>query len=634
MKHVLVGTAGHVDHGKTTLIHALTGTDTDRLQEEKERGMSIDLGFACLTLPDGNRVSVVDVPGHEKFLKNMLAGAGGVDVALLVVAADEGMMPQTWEHLNILKLLQVKRGVVAITRADLADKETLAVCRQNLVQQLAGSFLEKAPVVVVSAVTGRGLNALKHAIMTEVSKTTARAAQTPFRMYIDRVFVRSGYGTVVTGTLVSGTLHKGDKAQLVPSSMAVKVRYLQIHGQQVPFAEAGNRVAVNIAGESLETIRRGEQLALPGAVSVTARADVCITLLPDTKVNHNQRLRMYIGSAEVIGRMHLLEKNIDQADGVLCQFIADKEFACQKGDKVVFRSLSPLHTLAGGIVLDPMPKPHKKGEDSVLAFLKGLMANDTVSVFNEQLKARLFIEADAVHLLLKCSAEEADSILQSMIEKEEVALLDNTIVIHTAQIQNLINRVVSILDDYHHRFPLRQGIPRDELKTLLQLKATGRQTQSILQYLRSRQIVELDGLFVRLPDFRVSLSETQQAQIAAVADYYTSCGVNIPEISIVSRELKMPPDTLFALIKAGVQLGKFISVSDGCYYSAETFQTLQKTVEAYSLKKGGITVAELRDELHTNRKMALIALEFLDSKRITVRQENCHVFIQNNRTLQ
>ena len=374
MKHVIIGTAGHVDHGKTTLIQALTGTNTDRLKEEQERGMTIDIGFAALRLPDGAVAGIVDVPGHERFLKNMLAGAGGVDVALVVIAADEGVMPQTEEHLAILRLLDVRNGVVALTKMDLADREWSDAIEEDIRARLSGTFLEKSPIIRVSAKTGKGIDALRRALQSAVSRAESRNAHLPFRLPIDRVFTRPGFGTVVTGTLTAGTLRVGDAVEIAPLKITSRIRGLQIHGEKQKEAQAGCRVAVNLANIEVEALERGTQIVPVGSASSTSTFDAVLRLLPGAEngLKDRQRVRLHLGTAEILGRIRLLNARNELEPGAeaYVQFRGETEFAALRGDRFVIRTYSPMQTLGGGIVLDTAPIRRRKNDAAVLQSLE------------------------------------------------------------------------------------------------------------------------------------------------------------------------------------------------------------------------------------------------------------------------
>ena len=408
MKHVVIGTAGHVDHGKTALVRALTGVDTDRLTEEKRRGLTIELGFARLDFPDGSCAGVVDVPGHEKFIKTMLAGAGGIDLAMLVVAADEGFMPQTVEHLNILSLLGVRRGVVVLTKCDLADADWLAMARADLAARVKGTFLENAPVVETSAATGQGIEDLREMLHALVRQTREKSARVPFRLPIDRVFSVDGFGTVVTGTLIEGALHVGGEAELLPSGTRSRVRNLQVHGENTAIAVAGQRVAVNLAGIKKTDIARGDTLAEPDSVRVSRLLDVRLSCLRDSErtVENGSRVHFCHGTAARLAKVVLLDRDaLAPGESAYAQLRFTEDVAAKCGDRFVIRFYSPLETIGGGIILDDAPARHKRNDAAVLSalavrengsgaerVLQALTALDTALPSAAQLAARLGME--------------------------------------------------------------------------------------------------------------------------------------------------------------------------------------------------------------------------------------------------
>jgi selenocysteine-specific elongation factor len=625
MKHVIIGTAGHVDHGKTTLIQALTGTNTDRLKEEQERGMTIDIGFAALKLPDGTVVGIVDVPGHERFLKNMLAGITGVDVVLLVVAADESVMPQTLEHLAILRLLDVKNGVVALTKMDLVDKEWTDAVEEDVRAQLADSPLANAPIIRVSSTTGKGIDALKRALLSAVSRAEARNASLPFRLPIDRVFIRPGFGTVVTGTLVAGSMRVGDAVEIVPQQLTTRVRGLQVHGKKVEEAEAGSRVAVNLAGIEVEQIERGAQLAVPGAIHPTSTFDASIRLLPDLEapIKDRARVRIHIGAAEVLGRIRLLDDREDLRgdETAYVQFRCETALACARGDRFVLRSYSPMHTIGGGTVLDPKPPRHSRRDAAVAEALaareRGVPADLVETVL---LRAPLGLPARDLMAEAGLTPSDWELALKELVAQGRVVHLPQERIIHTAALSSLSTRAHDTLHAFHQQFPLRPGMPKEELRAALGRKVEPKPYLALLAYWQENRLVVQEGATVRLADFRVDLSERQETLLSRIEEFYAAQGIATPTIEEVCQAVKAPPDAVNALLKVGVERDRFARVADGVYYDMDTLNRLKAQIRAYVQDHGTITVAALRDLTQSNRKFALIALEYLDRIRFTRRQ--------------
>jgi selenocysteine-specific elongation factor len=624
MKHVIIGTAGHVDHGKTTLIQTLTGTNPDRLKEEQERGMTIDIGFAALKLPDGTIAGIIDVPGHERFLKNMLAGVSGVDVVLLVIAADESVMPQTSEHLDILRLLDVQNGVVALTKCDLVDREWTDAVEEDIRDQLKGSFLEEAPILRVSATTGRGIDALRRALLSAVSRTEARNAALPFRLPIDRVFTRPGFGTVVTGTLVSGQLRIGDAVEIVPLRIATRVRGLQVHGQKVPDAQAGSRVAVNLAGVETEAIERGAQLAPPGSLPPTQTFDATLRLLPHIAkpLKDRSRVRIHLGTAELLGRVRLLEERTELEPGqrAYIQFRGEAEFVCMRGDRFVLRSYSPMHTLGGGIVLDPAPPRHRKANPEMLTALSAKERGTPEDLVETTLlRFPLGTANREIPGGSGLTGPEAESALATLVDSGKAIALTGDRTIHATLFHALADRIRISLEDYHKQFPLRAGMPKEELRAALGREVEPRAFASLLTYLQA-QLLTTEGPTVRLATFQVELNERQEALLQRIEQVYREYGIAIPAIEEVCREVKAPPDAVNALLRVGTDRGRFVRVADGLYYDSQTLSHLQQLIRDYVAEHGAITVAAFRDLTNSNRKFAMTALEYFDSIRFTRRQ--------------
>ena len=624
MKHVIIGTAGHVDHGKTTLIQALTGINADRLKEEQERGMTIDIGFASLKLPDGTVAGIVDVPGHERFLKNMLAGVSGVDVVLLVVAADEGIMPQTREHLDILRLLDVKNGVVALTKMDMVEKEWTDVVEEDVRSHLAGTFLADAPIIRVSARTGKGVEALKKALQAAVSRAEERSASLPFRLPVDRVFTRPGFGTVVTGTLVAGTLHVGDAAEILPSQIATRVRGLQVHGQKVTEAFAGSRVAVNLAGVETDALERGAQIAPPGALSPTTTFDALLRLLPDGPkiLEDRERVRVHLGTLEVLGRIRLLDAHNELApeERAYIQFRGETEFACARGDRFVVRSYSPMAVIGGGVILDAHPTRHRKADADALAALEAKERGTPEDLVETVLQrcAVGMIRAEVAGAA-GLASPDAEAAVEALRLAGRVFILPGDRVFDVAILNTLTTRAIVALETYHSQFPLRAGLPREELRAALGKQVDGRAFTSLLAYWQKKDVVALEGATVRKAGFQVELNERQQTMLARIEQMYQTCSVATPSVEEVATELRTTADGVTALLKVGEGQGKFARVEDGVYYHAATIDFIKQTVAEYLREHDSISVGEFRDLTHTNRKYALQALEYLDTVRFTRR---------------
>lgn len=624
MKHVIIGTAGHVDHGKTTLIQALTGTNPDRLKEEQERGMTIDIGFASLRLPDGTIAGIVDVPGHERFLKNMLAGASGVDVVLLVIAADEGVMPQTVEHIDVLRLLDVKNGVVALTKMDAADKEWTEVVEEDVRQHLKDTFLANAPIIRVSSTTGKGIEALKKALMAAVSRAEARNASLPFRLPIDRVFTRPGFGTVVTGTLASGTIRTGDAVEIVPQKVSARVRGLQVHNQKVSEAEAGSRVAINLAGIDAIELERGAQVAPPGSITPTTSFDAVLRLLPnaDRLLEDRARVRVHLGTLEVLGRIQILENKSELGPGErsYVQFRGEAEFAALRGDRFVVRMYSPMTVIGGGIVLDTQPGRHRKDEAVTLS---GLEAKERGTP--EDLAETLLLRSPAGALraeiapAIGITPAEANSAIETLLSGQNIVLLPHERIIHSLVLQGLTQRTKEAVERFHEQFPLRPGLPREELRATLGKNMDTKAFGSLLSHWHKEQRFTSEGAFVRRANFQVQLNSKQQQLLAQIEEIYKRYDIAVPTLEEVAKELRTPVDAITSLLKVGQERNSFVKVEDGVYYHADTITRLQNVLREYLQIHDSISVGAFRDLTQSNRRFSMLALEYLDTIKFTRR---------------
>ncbi len=632
MKHVIIGTAGHVDHGKTSLIRALTGTDTDRLREEQERGMTIDLGFAQLTLPDGTQAGIVDVPGHERFLKNMLAGAGGVDVVLLVIAADESVMPQTVEHLDILRLLDVKNGVVALTKCDMVEPDWIGVVEEDIHSRLEGSFLASAPIVRVDSIRGVGIPELKRALLAAVSRAEARNSALPFRLPIDRVFTRQGFGTVVTGTLVSGTLRVGDSAEILPAGTSTRIRGLQSHGKKQATVEAGCRVAVNLAGIEREDLDRGATLAPPGVMKSGAQFDAAVTLLASAPkpLKHRARVRVHIGAAELIGRVQLLGLDeIEPGGSGFVQFRCEHDLACARGDRFVMRSYSPMRTIGGGAVLDPDPPKHKRRDAAVIAALTARQHGSPQDLVSTWLRA-----APLGRVRKECardlglSDEDAAAAIELLQSQGDAIAIDKERILDKAALQVVGERVRDALSAYHSAHPLRPGMPKEDLRGSLGRNTEPRTYSSLVHHLQRGGIITTDGATVRLEGFKVALTPKQQAMFDRVMHVFETAGYASPSLEEVVETLRVPLEAVESMVHVAVDRGTLVRIAEGLFYPASVVDQAKRVVREQVEREGCITVSQFRDLTSTSRKYAVPTLEYFDNIRFTKRVGDARVLVE------
>ncbi|MBE2197717.1 MAG: selenocysteine-specific translation elongation factor [Anaerolinea sp.] len=610
----VIGTAGHVDHGKSTLVEALTGIDPDRLAEEKAREMTIDLGFAWITLGE-EEVGIVDVPGHRDFIENMLAGVGGIDLALFVVAADEGVMPQTREHLAILDLLEVHGGVVALTKVDLVQEpDWLELVEMDLRDTLAGTALADAPIVPVSARTGQGLETLKQTLWQTLQTTPPRPDKGRPRLHIDRVFSLSGFGTVVTGTLLDGRFHLGDTVDIQPGGLKGRIRGLQTHKTKRDVALPGSRVAINLTGIDKDQVQRGDVLAAPGVVSGTILLDAAYRHLADVgaPLKHNMEVKLFIGAKEVLARTRVLgAAHIEAGSEGWLQLALSEPVAAVRGDRFILRRPSPGVTLGGGRVLDPHPgRRHRRFRLDVLDRLRTL-TQGTPAELLYQVLARLEPIAEAKLLpQAGMDRETAVTTLAELLESQQIIQVEKTLFTQAGW-QQRGERLQQIVAAYHRDNPLRLGVPREELRSRLKL-APALFNVLLTTALAAAQVAEASG-FIKLPQHEIRFNAAQQTAVTQLLRALTVAGVNSPSVKDVKAMVGE------AVYLALVDLGEVRPLNaDVIYAKAEHEQFTQKIV-AYLQKSGRINAAQVRDLLQTSRKYAIALLEHLDDVKITRR---------------
>ncbi|MCX6366646.1 MAG: selenocysteine-specific translation elongation factor [Armatimonadetes bacterium] len=624
MRHLIIGTAGHVDHGKTTLIRSLTGTNTDRLAEEQARGMTIDLGFAFLALPGEIEAGIVDVPGHERFVKNMLAGAGGVDVALLVIAADEGPMQQTREHLDILTVLGVSVGVVALTKTDLADPDIQEIAELETRELLAKTPLKDAVIVPVSAQTGVGLEALKAALTEAAAKTPLRDASAAVRLPVDRVFSLPGVGTVVTGTLIAGTLHAGDAVSLEPQGLASKARTLQAHRKKVEIAEPGMRVAVNLPGIEVSEIERGAVLCTPGALAATTLLDARLSVLPSAKkpLRHRERVRLHLGTGELLARIVLLEgaEILPGTDDVPVQFLCESDAAPVRGERFVVRTYSPARAVGGGAVVDPHPaRKYRRGDASALALFEARGEGSPEEAVYAQLSSRhAEFTAKEISDAVGFPAEAA---LETLADAGRAIVIGGTHYLSDEAARRLKEATRRTLEQYHKQNPYRKSMPRDGLRTPVSKAATVKDFHALVAYLVSEGVLVIEGTKskgLRAPDHEVIVPEGWKKPAEHILSVYQSAGFAPPNpgdfAANYPRDVHVP--TILSILCERDQL---VKIADNVYISEAAFSEVKQVVRRLASTPEGITVGGVRDAIGSSRKIVLPLLEYLDGIRFTHR---------------
>ena len=607
----VIGTAGHVDHGKSTLVRALTGIDPDRLAEEKAREMTIDLGFAWLKLPSGREVGVIDVPGHEHFIKNMLAGVCGLDLALLVVAANESIKPQTREHLAILDLMEVPQAVIVITQCDLADQDQITLVEMEIEDLIRPTRFAGSQVIAVSSLTEQGLPELKALIDKVLSQAQPRRDISKPRLPVDRVFTISGSGTIVTGTLLDGSLISGQEVEILPSGIKSRIRGLQTHKSQLNKIGPGNRVAVNLVGVSQAELKRGDVLTKPGWLIPTNILDARLRLLvqPDRPLRHNTEVSLHTGSAEVIARVRLLEKE-EALPGEITwvQFILEEPLAAVNGDHYIIRS--PMDTLGGGIIVETHPKNrHRRFRSETIENLKIRSEGKYEETLLAALKAKQPQLLEKLLVQSNLNPEVAQTGLDSLIQIGSIVALGdgkNSLLFTDVAWQQLADNILAMVLEYHRKYPLRPGIAKAEINSKVRL---GQHFADSLQKLVGSGSLVEESTLVRSPDHQIKLSPAQQSKIET---YLQQLALNPyspgPEVSL-------EPDLLDLLVYRG-QIVKTIS---GVVFSAAAYNQMTEKVLSHISKNGKITVAEARDVLGSSRKYVLALLEEMDEKKLTKR---------------
>ncbi|MDP9237138.1 MAG: selenocysteine-specific translation elongation factor [Chloroflexota bacterium] len=602
--HYVVGTAGHVDHGKSLLVEALTGIDPDRLDEEKTRGMTIDLGFAWLTLPGGRSVSIVDVPGHERFIKNMLAGAGGIDLALLVVAADDGVMPQTREHLAILDLLDVQRGVVAITKRDLVDPDWLSLVTSDVRELLAGSTLEAAPIVACSSVTREGLDELLTTIEAAIEDMPPKRDVGRPRLPIDRVFTMVGFGTVVTGTLCDGELRVGEEVEAMPGGLRGRIRGLQSHGDRVERVMPGTRTAANISGIAKEDLCRGMVLARPETLRATTSIDVRLRAVEGIRrsVRHNLSVTFHSGADEANAHLRMLDADELRPGGsAWAQIKLDTPIAVLAGDRFVLRTAND--TVAGGVIAVIDAKRHRRRDPGIAAALEALLAPSPAERVLNLVARRPLIAVSAIAAELALAVDAAEGAVRALEASGVATRLDGGRIVTAAYVTEITGRAHELLSSHHAQHPLRPGMPAEEFRSRLALDA--RAYAALMPLLPE---VRLSSGTVALVDFSPAPATDQQAAIDAYLAALRAKPAHPDAASIA-------PDLLAYLISRGA----VVDAGGGIVYEAATFAELAQRVREHIERHGTITLAQARDLFGTSRKYAQALLEHLDRTRVTRR---------------
>jgi len=633
MKNFIIGTAGHIDHGKTELIKALTGIDTDRLKEEKERGISIELGFADLELPGGFKAGVVDVPGHEHFVKNMLAGATGFDLVLLVVAADDGVMPQTVEHLAIVDLLGVRDGVVVITKADLVDGEMVELVKEDVAEAVRGTVLEGAEVVVTSSRTGQGLDELREALLRAAGRIRERDSQGPFRLPVDRVFTLRGIGTVVTGTLWEGSVRDGDEAVIQPSGKKVRVRDVQVHGEDVGRAFAGQRVALNLPGISKEEMERGDVLTRPGYLYPTLMADAVLHLLPQSprSLKNRARVRFHHGTSEVMARVVLLggKEELLPGESAYVQLRMERPAVVRYGDRFILRSYSPVTTIGGGRILDSHPRKHRHHNREILDDMARREKGDPGDLVLLVLKNR-GLPLSRRDILRDTELQEGvlEETLRGLLEGKKVveAGKGNPAFFTTPEIlASLQERMVELTGELHAANPLKVGVEKETLRRRLDPSMGPEVFERLLQSAVSAGRLETEAGKVRVKGKGRTLSEQERASLDELLRTIKEGGFSPPMFKELVEKLGLERNRLRDLLNILLEEGAVEQVNPEYFLATGRLEEAEEKIVDFLSRHGKLGVADLRDMLGASRKYAIPLLEHFDRRKVTRREGDYRV---------
>ncbi len=622
-RHIVIGTAGHIDHGKSALIKSLTGYDPDRLKEEKERGMTTDLGFAFY----GDDVTIIDVPGHEKFVRHMLAGASTIDFVIFVVAADDGVMPQTVEHFEILKLLGVKRGVIAVTKKDLVNKEQLELVIDDINRLTIDSFLQDAPIVPVSNLTGEGIAELKRILNQLISQTESKSDKGIFRMPIDRCFTMKGFGTVIAGTILSGKIKIGDTIELLPQKKLLKIRRIEVHNREVSEVGTGFRAAINIIGAEKEEIERGDVVATPGYLEPSLYLNANLYLLSSSPpLKTFTRLRIHLGTAEIFGRVVILEtKSLEPGEKGMVQFRLETPAVSDIGDRYVVRTYSPQMTIGGGIILEPKAKKIREFDEQIVEHLKRIETQEPIVIVEEDLNSNFTLprKVDEVARDVNLPPQAVQTLLGELVAKDRLVVIDarRNLYYSKKNLDKLESRITEAIDSYHRNNPADIGIPRAEL-----IKAVDRQLDHILfnfalNKLSNEKKVKIteDGK-VSLYDFKITVSQEFMEMNKKLEEIFYSAGFSPPQIEDLLEKKLGSSDLVKKAYRHLIDTGVLIHIGEGIFFHKDRLLEAKEKLIQFLKTHNSIRVSEFRDLINTTRKYALPLLIYFDSKGITIKR--------------
>ncbi len=635
MREIVLGTAGHVDHGKTSLVKALTNIDTDRLEEEKKRGITIELGFAYLDLPCGHRLGIVDVPGHERFVKNMVAGVTGMDILAFVIAADEGIMPQTKEHFEICSLLGVKQGIIIITKKDMVEEDWLEMVEEEVRDFCQGSFLEEAPIMHVSSTTGDGIEELTSLLDSIVAKHTFQESHGPFRLPVDRIFAMKGFGAVITGTSISGRVSLGEELQLYPAKRSAKVRGIQVHSESVELVEAGHRTAINLQGVETLEVQRGMIAATPGVLKSTYMLDCKLSYLSSNAkaLKHRSRVRVHLGTAELMGRVSLLDRDeLHPGEEAGVQLLLEEPIAVWPQDRFVIRSYSPVITIGGGEVLgNASPRKRKRlaekdRQNNVAVFqvLEAGSLEEKILLFLHESRAK-GMTFDEIGVRLGIFGKNLKKILNEPISAKKIVVVDSAsqrYLDHQIAIE-IAESITTILTDYHKNNPLQEGLPKEELRgalgKLVDLKVF---TYCLNDLIRKNEIVQEESL-VRLATHEVALQADEEELQNDLLNWYKDKGLATATLKETTDKFSSYPEKLLKeVISLLLREEKLVKVSETLLYHKDIIDPLTNKVVAFMQKEGEIDAPRFKEMTGLTRKFSIPILEYFDRIKLTYRVED------------
>lgn len=636
-KHIIIGTAGHIDHGKTTLIRALTGRNTDRLKEEEERGISIELGFTYFDLPNGQRAGIIDVPGHERFVRNMLAGVIGIDIVILVVAADEGIMPQTSEHLAILDLLGIEKGFLVMTKTDLVEDEWMDLVEEEIYENVAGTFLEDSPIIRVSSKNKEGIDQVTELLQDYSKDIEERTSGEEPRLPVDRSFIISGFGTVVTGTLLSGSLKIGDEIQIYPGDTKGRIRTIQVHDEDADIAYAGQRVAINIAGIKKEDVDKGNIIAPIDSMKETMMLDVKIKLLEslDRSIKNRTRIRLYLGTDEILCRLVLLDREeLLPGDEAYAQLRLEKEVVAKIKDKFIIRFYSPMYTIGGGIILDPNPSKKKRYDEKVLEDLAIKEIGSQKDILERLIEDERdsFLSMKDISSNLSISEEDFSREINRLIEEGKIisfSLTNEDYYIHKNNYIKIRDQIVAELEDYHKDYPLRTGISKEQVRSKYLGQANPRTGELFIDRLTEEGYIEQDLENIKLKGHEIHYREKDRETKNQILNILEENKFLPPKRYEIREELNLDKLEFNEVYNNLVNSDRLVKFTEDTALRKEDYKLALEKLEEYIKKEGKITVGEYRDLLDTNRRTAISLLEYFDQQEITRREEDIRVLYKN-----